>query len=57
MRKSDDKLKESLNKIIVPAFSTAFNEADDDKKQKMNKVIFLYKKYYYYNLGYLHICI
>ena len=39
MRKGDEKLKEAINTIIVPAFSTTVLEADDDKKQKMNKVI------------------
>lgn len=39
MRKGDNKLQESINKIIVPAFSTTILEANEDKKLKMNKVI------------------
>lgn len=39
MRKNDDKLKMAIINIIVPAFTTVLMEANDERKQKMNKVI------------------
>ena len=41
MRKNDDKLKMAIINIIVPAFTTVLMEANDERKQKMNKVIFV----------------
>ena len=39
MRKNDDDLRNAIDSIIVPTFSSTFIEAEPDKKQKMNKVI------------------
>lgn len=39
MRKGSEHLREAINQIIVPAFCTTVIEADEDRKQKMNKVI------------------
>ncbi len=42
MRKGDDNLKRSLDKVIVPIFCCTFNEADDEKQQKLTKVCLLH---------------
>ena len=38
MRKGDDSLKRSLEKVIVPIFCHTFAEADEQKQQKLTKV-------------------
>lgn len=39
MRKGDEQLKNAIAGIIVPVFSSTIMDADEEKKQKMNKVI------------------
>ena len=38
MRKGDDSLRRSLEKVIVPIFGHTFADADDDRQQKLTKV-------------------
>lgn len=38
MRKNDEQLKSSIMSIIIPAFSAVINEANEERKLKMNKV-------------------
>ncbi|XP_075590899.1 SR-related CTD associated factor 6 isoform X2 [Dermatophagoides farinae] len=39
MRKNDEKLKTAIVNIIVAAFTTVLMEANDERKQKMNKLL------------------
>lgn len=38
MRKGDDSLRRSLEKVIVPVFGHTFADTDDEKQQKLTKV-------------------
>nr|XP_027205767.1 calcium homeostasis endoplasmic reticulum protein-like isoform X2 [Dermatophagoides pteronyssinus] len=47
MRKNDDKLKMAIINIIVPAFTTVLMEANDERKQKMNKLLKIWEQNQY----------
>lgn len=48
MRKGDDSLKRSLEKVIVPIFCCTYNEDDEDKQQKLTKLLKLWEMNHYF---------
>ncbi|UXI18338.1 COP9 signalosome complex subunit 12 [Sarcoptes scabiei] len=47
MRKNDEQLKSSIMSIIIPAFSAVINEANEERKLKMNKLLKIWESNQY----------
>ncbi|XP_054161602.1 calcium homeostasis endoplasmic reticulum protein-like [Oppia nitens] len=47
-RKGDDSLKRCLEKVIVPIFCQTFSDADEEKHQKLNKLLKLWQMNQYF---------